>query len=60
MPNSANDFSRLGISVDMYQRKDLHVTVTASCGIFGGFECSGTVSISGTHDLFGSKPKGAR
>lgn len=60
LPNSANDFSRVGISVDMYQRKDLRVTITGSCGIFGGFECSGTVSISGTHDLLGSKPKGAR
>jgi hypothetical protein len=60
LPNSANDFSRVGISVDMYRRKDLRVTVTGSCGIFGGFECSGTVSISGTHDLLGSKPKGAR
>ena len=27
---------------------------------YGGFECSGTVSISGTHNLLGSKPKGAR
>jgi len=60
LPNSANDFSRVGISVDMYRRKDLRVTVTGSCGIFGGFECSSTVSISGTHDLLGSKPKGAR
>jgi len=60
LPNSANDFSRVGISVDMYQRKDLRVTVTGSCGIFGGFECSGTVSISGTHDLLGSKSKGRR
>ncbi|WP_246667174.1 hypothetical protein [Bradyrhizobium sp. UNPA324] len=55
LPNSANDFSRLGLSVDMYRRKDLRVRVTGSCGIFGGFECSGTVSISGTHDLLGSK-----
>nr|WP_233285847.1 hypothetical protein [Bradyrhizobium brasilense] len=60
LPNSANDFSRFGVSVDLYQRKDLRVTVTGSCGIFGGFECSGTLSVSGTHDLLGSKPKGAR
>src|SRR5438132_517717 len=40
LPNSVNDFSRVGISVDMYQRKDLRVTITGSCGIFGGFECS--------------------
>lgn len=60
LPNSANDFSRFGLSVDIYQRKDLRVTVTGSCGFFGGFECSGTLGISGTHNLFGSKPKGAR
>jgi hypothetical protein len=60
LPNSANDFSRFGVSVDMYRRNDLRVTVTGSCGIFGGFECSGTLSVSGTHDLLGSKPKGTR
>ncbi|MVT68785.1 hypothetical protein GPL21_27225 [Bradyrhizobium pachyrhizi] len=60
LPNSANDFSRFGVSVDLYQRKNLRVTVTGSCGIFGGFECSGTLSVSGTHNLLGSKPKGAR
>ncbi|CAN5126623.1 hypothetical protein BH11PSE4_BH11PSE4_23880 [soil metagenome] len=58
LPNSTNDFSRIGVSVDMYQRKDLRVTATGSCGIFGGFECSGTVSISGTHDLGGGRPRG--
>ncbi len=51
LPNSANDFSRLGVSVDMYRRTDLRVTATATCGIFGGFECSATLSVSGTHDL---------
>ena len=55
LPNSANDFSRVGISVDMYRTKDLRVTATGSCGIFGGFECSGTVSVSGTHDLLGGR-----
>lgn len=57
LPNSANDFSRMGFSVDMYRHEHLRVTVTGSCGFFGGFECSGTASISG---LLGSKPKGAR
>jgi hypothetical protein len=60
LPNSANDFSRFGVSVDIFQRKNFRVTVTGSCGIFGGFECSGTLSVSGTHDLLGSKPRGAR
>ena len=32
----------------------LRVTVTGSCGLFGGFECSGTLSVRGTHDI-GSK-----
>jgi hypothetical protein len=60
LPNSANDFSRFGLSIDVYRRNDLRVTVTGSCGFFGGFECSGTVSISGTHNIWGSKPKGER
>jgi len=60
LPNSANDFSRLGMSVDLYQSKALRVTVTGSCGFFGGFECSSTLSVSGTHDIWGSKPKGVR
>jgi hypothetical protein len=55
LPNSANDFSRVGISADMYRTKDLRVTATGSCGIFGGFECSGTVTVSGTHDLLGGR-----
>ena len=38
LPNSTNDFSRFGVSVDVYQRKDLRVTVTGSCGFFGGFD----------------------
>ncbi len=60
LPNSANDFSRFGVSLDIFQRKNFRVTVTGSCGIFGGFECSGTLSVSGTHDLLGSKPRGER
>lgn len=60
LPNSANDFSRFGVTVDLYRRNDLRVTVTGSCGLFGGFECSGTLSVSGTHDLLGSKPRGVR
>ena len=56
--------SRTGLtiymSVDMYRRNDLRVTVTGSCGSSAGFECSGTLSISGTHDLLGAKPKGSR
>jgi hypothetical protein len=60
LPNSANDFSRVGISADLYQSKALRVTITGSCGFFGGFECSSTLGVSGTHDLLGSKPKGAR
>ena len=60
LPNSANDFSRFGMSVDLYQSKALRVTVTGSCGFFGGFECSSTLSVSGTHDIWGSKPKGVR
>jgi hypothetical protein len=60
LPNSANDFSRFGVSMDFYRRNDLRVTLTGSCGFFGGFECSATLGVSGTHNLLGSKPKGAR
>jgi hypothetical protein len=60
LPSSANDFSRLGVTIDMYRRKDLRVTATGTCGIFGTFECSATLSVRGTHNIWGSKPKGAR
>jgi hypothetical protein len=50
-PNSTNDFSRFGLSIDLVQRKNLRVTATGTCGFHGGFDCSATLSISGTHGI---------
>jgi hypothetical protein len=47
LPNTNNDFSRAGISGDVLRLKDYKVTVTGSCAIRGGFECSATVGVSG-------------
>lgn len=55
MPNSTNDFSRFGISADLLKGKSYRVTATGTCGFHGGFDCSATLSISRTHNLFGSK-----
>jgi hypothetical protein len=47
LPSSQNDFARLGISGDALRLKNYKVTVTGSCSIRGGFECSATVGVSG-------------
>jgi hypothetical protein len=54
-PNSANDFSRFGVSGDLRKRKTYRVTVTGTCTIRGDFACSIAVSVSGTHNIWGSK-----
>ena len=55
MPNSTNDFSRFGLSIDLVSRKNFKVTATGTCGFHGGFDCAATLSISGTHGLANSK-----
>jgi len=55
LPNSTNGYSRAGLSFDFSQRKSFRLRVTGSCSVLGGFDCSATVSMSGTHDLFGHK-----
>jgi hypothetical protein len=61
LPNSANDFfahAHFGRHVPAYGlARDRHRLLR---NFSAGFECSSTVSISGTHDLLGSKPKDAR
>jgi hypothetical protein len=47
LPSTANDFNRVGLSVDVYKTKKYRVTVSATCSVFGQHECSGTVSVSG-------------
>jgi hypothetical protein len=54
-PNSANDFSRFGVSADVRKQKTYRVTVTGTCAIRGDFDCSIAVSVSGTHNIWGSK-----
>jgi hypothetical protein len=54
-PNTTNEFSRAGVSADIVKRKTYRVTATGTCSIRGGFDCSGTLSISGTHNIWGSK-----
>lgn len=51
IPSSPNDFSRLGLSFDAIQNKTYKLTLMASCTIIGGYECSGTVTFRGTHDI---------
>ena len=51
MPNSTNDFSRFGLSIDLVSRKNFKVTATGTCGFHCGFDCAATLSISGTHGL---------
>jgi hypothetical protein len=47
LPSTANDFNRVGVSVDVYKTKKYRVTVSATCSVFGQHECSGTVAVSG-------------
>lgn len=47
LPNSNNEFSRVGISGDVVRLKDYKLTVTGSCSIRGDFECSATVGVTG-------------
>jgi hypothetical protein len=51
IPSSPNDFSRLGLSFDALQTKTYKLTVMGSCTIIGGWECSGTMTFRGTHDI---------
>lgn len=48
LPNSTNDYSRVGVSVDLAQQKSYRVRVTGSCSVFGPVDCSATLSVSGT------------
>ena len=47
LPNTANEFNRVGVSADFYKTKKYRVTVSATCSVFGQHECSGTVAVSG-------------
>jgi hypothetical protein len=47
LPNSTNDYSRVGLSFDLAQQKSYRVRVTGSCSVLGGVDCSATLSFSG-------------
>jgi hypothetical protein len=47
LPNSNNEFSRIGITADLLRQKSYKVSVTGSCSIRGDFECAATIGISG-------------
>jgi hypothetical protein len=51
IPSSPNNFSRAGLSFDVVQSKTYKLTLTGTCSILGGIECSGTLSFSGSHNL---------
>lgn len=53
VPSSPNKYSRLGVSFDLVQSEKVKLSLTGSCGIEGGFNCSGAISLFGTHDVFG-------
>ena len=55
LPSSPNNFSRIGLSVDVIKRENVKLSVTGSCGFVGQFDCSGTLTLSGTSDLFGGR-----
>ncbi len=47
IPSSPNDYSRLGLSLDISPSTTYKLTLTGSCTILGGFECSATLGLSG-------------
>jgi len=47
LPNSTNDYSRVGLSFDLAQQKNYRVRVTGSCSVLGSVDCSATLSVSG-------------
>lgn len=53
VPSSPNQYSRIGISFDLVQSENVKLALTGSCGLEGGFNWSGTLNLTGTHDLFG-------
>lgn len=55
LPNSTNNYSRIGGSFDIQQKRDYRIRWTMSCSVLAPLDCSTTVSISGTHNIWGSK-----
>lgn len=53
LPSSYNDYSRIGLSLDAQMTKNAKISLSGTCTLYGAFECSANVSISGVHDLLG-------
>jgi hypothetical protein len=53
LPSSFNNYSRIGVSIDLIDSKKYKVDITGSCGWAGGFGCSATVNLRGKFDLLG-------
>lgn len=53
IPSTPMEFQRLGISFDLVQTKNYKLTARGSCGVHGGFNCSGTLTFHGTHNIGG-------
>jgi hypothetical protein len=47
LPSTANDFNRIGVSVDAYKSKKFRISVSGTCSVFGPHECSGIITLSG-------------
>ena len=47
IPSSPNEYSRLGVSLDLSPSTTYKLTMTGSCTILGSFECSATLGLSG-------------
>jgi len=47
LPNSAVEFNRTGVSLNLHKSKNYRVAVSATCSIWGDRDCSATVSVSG-------------
>jgi hypothetical protein len=55
IPSSPNQYSRVGLSIDLMKRETVKLSVSGSCGLVGQFDCSGTLTLTGTHDVFGGR-----
>jgi hypothetical protein len=46
-PKVSDVYRQIGITADLVRQKNFRVSVTGSCTIRGGFECSATIGIGG-------------
>jgi hypothetical protein len=46
----------VGISFDLAKSETVKLSISGSCGVLGGFNCSGVLNLTGSHDLLGGGP----